>query len=53
MSQLEPTQITSAEASKEAEAVKIKFLNELYEASEKINKESGLPKKNNETEAET
>ena len=37
----------------EQQALKLRFIQELNEASEKNNKELGLPKKNNETNLET
>jgi len=37
----------------EQQALKLQFMQELVEAAEKTNKTNNLPKKNNETEAET
>jgi hypothetical protein len=37
----------------EQQALKLRFVQELIEASEKINKDLGLPKKNNETSSES
>ena len=37
----------------EQQALKLRFVQELIEASEKINKDLGFPKKNNETSSES